>query len=365
MSRSYEGLAGLTAREHTPTKNFGAEVDVLDLADTRWHNFAAEQSQAQIFHHPAWTQLMADCYGYRPFVLAVRDADGHIRAGIPMVEVPGLLRGRRWVALPFSDYCAPLTCSPDAQSTLINSLIQAYEAGNAPPIELRCELPPHTAVKSHSEHVLHTLTLDPDSSSVAGRFHSTHRRNIKVAQTRGVRIERGNEREHVEAFYRLHLETRRRQGVPIQPWRFFDLLWSKLIANGLGFVLLAYKDDECLAGAVFLHWQRTLTYKYGASAADGLNLRPNNLLFWTAIQWGCENGYSLFDMGKTDLANTGLRAFKSGWGADEMPLVYSSLPPQSSSSVTDRLMPIMQSAIQHSPAWVCRVTGELVYRYFG
>ena len=97
--------------------------------------------------------------------------------------------------------------------------------------------------------------------------------------------------------------------------RFFDLLASGLIEQGLGFVLLAYKDDECLAAAVFLHWQRTLTYKYGASVADGLKLRPNNLLFWTAIRWGCENGYTVLNMGKTDLANTGLRGIQEWLGS--------------------------------------------------
>ena len=143
------------------------------------------------------------------------------------------------------------------------------------------------------------------------------------------------------------------------------MLGSALIEKGLGFVLLAYKDDECLAAAIFLHWHRTLTYKYGASAIDGLNLRPNNLLFWTAIRWGCENGYTLFDMGKTDLANTGLRAFKSGWGANEMPLTYSTLPAEPPRSMTGKLMPVMQTVICHSPAWVCRLAGELLYKHFG
>ena len=94
-------------------------------------------------------------------------------------------------------------------------------------------------------------------------------------------------------------------------------------------------------------------------------MRPNNLLLWTAIRWGCENGYVLFDMGRTDLDDTGLRAFKSGWGAREMPLAYSTLSPEPLQSVTGRLMPIMQTVIRNSPLWVCRATGELLYKHFG
>lgn len=341
------------------------EALFLDLSDSRWHALTATQPQHHIFHHPAWTNLLADCYGYRPFVIAVGDTDGNICAGLPMMEVASYLTGRRWVSLPFTDHCAPLYNDAESLSRLINGLTHLSKDQSTPKIELHSEFPQHPAIRQYSHQVLHILPLCPDSEEVASRFHSTHRRNIRVAQRRGVRIEWGSKREGLEAFYRLHLRTRRRQGIPIQPKRFFDLLGSHLIEKGLGFVLLAYKDDQCLAAAVFLHWNRTLTYKYGASASDGLNLRPNNLLFWTAIQWGCENGYTLFDMGKTDLDNTGLRAFKNGWGAKEVPLAYSTLSIEPIQSRTENLLPVMQIVIRNSPLWLCRAMGELLYKHFG
>ena len=254
---------------------------------------------------------------------------------------------------------------PKSLSYLIDHLVQKSQDHGTPKIELRCELPPQLGILSYSRQVLHSLPLCPDSHLVSARFHSTHRRNIGVAQKRGVRIEWGAKREHLEAFYQLHLRTRRRQGIPVQPWRFFDLLADGLIEKGLGFVLLAFKDDKCLAAGVFLHWQRTLTYKYGASDLEGLNFRPNNLLFWAAIRWGCENGYAVFDMGKTDLDNTGLRAFKSGWGAVEIPLYYSTLSTEPVQSKMTKLMPVMQMIIRNSPLFVGRALGELLYRHFG
>jgi len=232
-------------------------------------------------------------------------------------------------------------------------------------MELRCEFPHQPALRTHSRHVLHTIRLDVDSDAVFGRFQPMHRRNIRVAEKKGVRIERGNRRQDLEAFYRLHLETRRRQGVPIQPRRFFDLLGRDLLEQGLGSVLSAYKEEQCIAAAIFLHWHQTLIYKFGASATDGLSLRPNNLLFWTAIRWGCENGYTVFDMGRTDLANAGLRAFKSGWGAEETPLVYSSTSADAEQSISEKAMPAVQAVIRNSPLWVCRAAGEMLYKHFG
>lgn len=50
----------------------------------------------------------------------------------------------------------------------------------------------------------------------------------------------------------------------------------------------------------------TLIAKHVASREDRFKLRPNNLLFWEGICWGCKNGYTVFDMGRTDVENIGL-----------------------------------------------------------
>jgi CelD/BcsL family acetyltransferase involved in cellulose biosynthesis len=163
----------------------------------------------------------------------------------------------------------------------------------------------------------------------------------------------------------MQLETRHRKGIPVQPRKFFDLLGKHILAQGLGFILLAYKDDQCLAGGLFLHWQHTLTYKYAVSSSKGQQYRPNNLLSWTAMRWGCENGYTVFDLGRTELENEGLRRFKNGWGAEESPLPYSVLSAKSQDTGNDKLMSLMSTFIQKAPPWVCRVTGELLYRHFG
>lgn len=335
-----------------------------DVWDERWLGFAASMPQANIFHHPAWISLLSDCYGYRPFVIAVHNDGGETTAGLPMMEVNSLLTSRRWISLPFTDHCAPLYRDAGALGELIGGLVDLSHTVGTPRIELRGELPSHPAIQSYSPHVLHTIELSSDVETVADRIHSMHRRNIRIAERKGVRIELGRKPEHLRTFYDLHILTRRYHGVPVQPRKFFDLLGSRIIEQGLGFVLLAYKDDQCLAGAVFLHWRQTLTYKYGASSREGLSLRPNNLLFWTAIRWGCENGYRILDMGRTGIENTGLRDFKSRWGAEERPLIYSLLSAEPPKLTPRPLMQTAQTVIRKSPVWVGRMVGELLYKHF-
>jgi hypothetical protein len=76
-------------------------------------------------------------------------------------------------------------------------------------------------------------------------------------------------------------------------------------------------------------------------------------------------GYTVFDLGRTELENAGLQRLKKGWGAEEMPLTYSILSAQAPQAMTGKLMPIMQTFIRNSPLWVCRVAGELLYKHFG
>lgn len=334
-------------------------------SDPRWMSFLDANVDINIFYHPAWMQLMAETYGYHPFVLALADGDGRLVAGVPLMEVKSIINGRRWVSLPFSDYCRPLYKDESTLKVFTEQLLRLAENGKLAALDLRGAYPTFPSLHVYSNHVIHKLDLALDTTAVWGGIHTMHKRNIKVALASGVDVICAENNEHLDEFYHLHLLTRRKQGVPIQPWKFFKRLKTLLLDCGYGSLLLAYKNQQCIAGAIFLHWNDTFTYKYGASREDSLNYRPNNLIMWVAIQRACERGFRYFDMGRTDLENTGLRTFKSRWGAKEFPLFYSSLKTSSDYSKGGRLAHYMHLVIQNSPIWVCRLAGELLYRHVG
>jgi lipid II:glycine glycyltransferase (peptidoglycan interpeptide bridge formation enzyme) len=269
------------------------------------------------------------------------------------------------VSLPFSDYCNPLYRDDSARDELTRQLVRAFQASKLKKMEVRWSLSEQAEIQRVLQFVLHTIQLEPDPAQVSKRFKRTHLQNIHTAEERGVKVEFGDQLKHLKAFYDLQLETRKRHGVPAQPWKYFELLWKHIVKTGMGFVLLATKDDEYIAGMVYLGWGRTLIAKYAASREDHFNLRPNNLLFWEGIRWGCQNGFTVFDMGRTEVENTGLRNFKSRWGALEEPLYYSTIPSRPAPLGNSRLEHVMHTVIQHSPLWVCRFSGELLYRQFG
>ena len=336
----------------------------LDLMDARWLDFMQRQPDANIFHHPAWTRMLATCYGFRTFALTLCASNGDIRAGIPIAESNRLLSGRRWTALPFSDHCSPLANDAESARGLMQSIRALANTRGAPRVEVRWPEESESARQAPASFVLHTMRLDAGMENVAARVHHSHLRNVRIAQSHAVEIKRGIDRNAMEEFYNLHLKTRHKQGVPVQPKCYFQLLDELILQKGLGFILLAYHEQKCLAGAVFLHWNWTLTYKYGASDESGLSVRPNHLIFWNAIQWGCANGYSLLDFGRSDMDNPGLRTFKNRWGASETPLCYTEFPPVTHPHRSAGIFKnIVQTVIRNTPLEVCKLGGQLYYRY--
>ena len=118
-----------------------------------------------------------------------------------------------------------------------------------------------------------------------------------------------------------------------------------------------------MAAAVFFQWNGTVVYKFGASDPEFLRLRPNNLILWTAIRRACQEGAHEFDFGRTALENEGLRRFKSGWAATEIPLTYGVLADRAPAPTTDRARRALRPILQRSPAWAVRLAGEALYRY--
>jgi CelD/BcsL family acetyltransferase involved in cellulose biosynthesis len=163
-------------------------------------------------------------------------------------------------------------------------------------------------------------------------------------------------------FFGLHLRTRRRQGVPVQPRGFFSALWRRIIEPELGFVLLAYDGANAVAGAVFLAWNQTVVYKFGASQPEALGLRPNHLVFWEAIRWAAESGYRRFDFGRTDAGHTSLQEFKRRWGGEERQLLYA-VAGRAPRTEPRRSGQLLAPVIRHSPLWLCRFVGSALYRY--
>lgn len=329
--------------------------------DPDWLAFLASHPDATVFHHPAWSLVLRDSYGYRPSALVQTDACGAIEAGLPVVEIASFGR-RRFIALPFTDYCPPLATTPASQERFSANLVRWRAQATSGGFTVHGALSDASGISLVARAVRHVLALRASSETLWRTMSgSPVQRGIRKARSQGLEATVSRSHDDLAAFARLHLETRRRLGVPVQPKRFLDGLWEHVIQEGLGFIVLARRERRPLAGAIFLAWNGNLIYKFGASDSRYWELRPNNLVIWTAIDWACQNGFRQLDFGRSDVDNQGLRDFKSRWGAVETPLVYSYVAASPPRSTPRLVMRALAKVIQSSPPIVCRVLGELLY----
>lgn len=333
------------------------------LTDDRWQAFVARSENSTIFHHRDWLSMLRRQYRYPMLARCVVNPRGHIVAGLPFAYVASRLTGKRLVALPFSDLCpvASLGPDPDGADERLAVIVQREHERTGLDTEIRGPLAGiGTAGRSFYHHA---VALDEGLVTVTERFKKNPRRDVARAEREGIEVRHGTSVSDLDSFYQLHLSTRRRQGVPTQPLSFIRR-FAQLFDRGLGFVLLATFEGTPIAGAVYLQWGDTLTYKYGASSASFLKKRPNHAIFMESIRHGCEQGLRTLDFGRTDLDNDGLRSFKLGWGAAERELAYVKLSRRGQHS-GDGMPRIAKTIITRTPSLTGRLAGVALYRHFG
>jgi CelD/BcsL family acetyltransferase involved in cellulose biosynthesis len=337
-------------------------VQQLPITDARWLAFVRGRPDATPFHDPAWAALLGECYDMPVCALALVDESGAVRAGMPVAAAPRLLgRSRRLVSLPFTDAIVPLVGASDV-ATFVQAADTYRQAREFTRIELRGELA--GAEPAAGSAVIHSLSLTSDPEELLRRFSKGKRRDIRASERSDLRVRRAErETDVTETFYRLHVDTRRRHGVPVQPKRFFRLLWHQLLERGLGFSLIAEQGGEPVASAIFLIGGGQVVYKYAASDAARRSQLPNDLLIWNAIKQSCRDGLTMMDFGRSELTAVGLRAFKSRWGTVESPLTYSTIGAPATPSHRAGEAGVLAGVLRRSPRLVTRVAGEVLYRY--
>lgn len=335
-------------------------LDPLD--DPRWADLVAAHPGASVFHTPGWLGALRRTYGYRPVVFTTSPPGEALTGGWPFCEVRGPL-GRRLVSLPFSDHCDPLVGGPADLEDLATHVAgrRARRVESRP----RTVLLPET-MAACAEYVLHTLDLSSSLERVFGGFHpSCMQRVVRRAERDGLEYRRGRGDHYLPEFYRLLTMTRRRHGVPPPSMRWFRNLAACLGDDAVS-VHVAARGGEAVAAILTLRFRSTLVYKYGGSDARLHRLGGMPFLFWRAIEWAKGEGCDTLDLGRSDLAQPGLIAFKDHLGASRSTMTYCRYPaPRSVPSGAGWPSRLAHGVFARLPDPALVLAGRILYRHFG
>jgi hypothetical protein len=343
-----------------------AIVNPLDLAS--WDaELAASFPTASPFFQSAWARVLVSTYGYVPHFIVKREA-GRMRAVLPLMEVRSWLTGVRGVSLPFTDDCEALAVDRQDVDPLYERALEWGRDRKWNYLEVRGTRPNDPQAVPSLSFLEHTLTLDAEPAHLLPRFESSVRRAIRKAEADGVTVEMTPSLDGVRAFYRLLGQTRRRHGLPPQPFEFFRQIHQNILAPGRGMTVLARWRDQTIAGAIFFRQGNRALYKFGASDDSQQQLRGNNAVMWKAIEHLARTGCTQLDFGRTSLTNEGLRRFKRSWGTTERTLDYFRYDLRNRRFVTtpDQAAGGLHTRVFRAlPLGISRLFGALTYKHLG
>ncbi len=211
----------------------------------------------------------------------------------------------------------------------------------------------------------HKLDLRPRLDEIFSNFHrDCVQRKIERAKREGVTCDEGTSRWLIEKFYQLLLTTRSRQGLPVQPVNWFRNLIA--CVGDKAKIRVASESGRPIASILTLRHKQVLVYKYGSSDRRFSNLGGTQLLLWNAIKEAKSDGLSEFDLGRSDLRNLGLLAFKDRWGATRTTLTYFRYPPDNSSPMLGGMQANIGKYVwSHVPGSVLAAAGKVLYKHMG
>jgi hypothetical protein len=335
------------------------------LQHSDWDALATSLPNFSFFYSAAWAKVLVETYGYTPNYFAAKKTND-IHSLLPLMEVDSWLTGRRGIALPFTDDCEPLCSDGDSFKNLFQNAIEFGKMRGWKYLECRGGRKFFERVPASLSFYGHSLELASNKNQQFDRLGSSVRRAIRKAENDGVTVEISQSLKAMKVFYHLHCKTRKKHGLPPQPFFFFSNIYKHILAQNSGIVVVASWQKMPIAASVFFHLGDRAIYKFGASDKKFQHLRGSNLAMWEAIQLYLQKGVKKLHLGRTSMANEGLRRFKLGWGASEEIIEYFKYDFRGKNFVTgnDEVFGWHNRVFQSLPGFVSWLTGKALYRHW-
>lgn len=296
-----------------------AYIDPVE--DQRWDAFVGSHPSGLISHLSGWKQVLERSFphikGYFPVIR--NPVTGEIRAGLPLYLVHSPFMGNRLVSTPFATLCTPLATSERDIRELFSAAIDLAGRCSARRTEIRtvesiglAEDPRYEKVDFYKHHF---IFLDEPVDRLLQRFHRTSvRQVVKRCEKNGLELNTDGEHEDLLGFYESYIKLRKRLGLPPQPFRFFENLWRVFAPSGRFRLYQARYQGKSVGRLIVFAFKDRVSAEFIAIDQEYGHLYPSHFLYWQAIKDSCEQGFKIFDFGRTSPNNAGLMAFKQRWG---------------------------------------------------
>jgi len=292
------------------------KVEEVSLDEATWDAYVIGHARASGYHLMAWRRVIERVFGHRTFYLAARDEQGQIRGVLPLVCLSSRLFGRFLVSLPFVNYGGVLADDAASQRALLERAIDLAKELKVDHVELRHEQVTGLQWPDKQHKVSMRIQLSEEFDALWKTFPAKLRSQIRRAEKEGMTFRLGRD-DALEDFYAVFSRNMRDLGTPVYGKTFFaEILESFPESSRIGVVYL--KDQPVAAGFLY-GFRRVLEIPWASSDRRYNRLAPNMLLYSSVLKYGCEQGFRVFDFGRSTPGG-GTYSFKEQWGAEPVQL---------------------------------------------
>jgi len=292
----------------------GIERDCTDR--TVWDAYVLSKPAAFNYHRYVWRDVIENSFGHQCHYLAAKDNGGGVVGILPLVYMQSRLFGRFLVSQPFFNYGGVLCDHRKIGDALLDEAAVLRNELGADYVELRHTDPWPGDLPAKQHKVSMALELTGNADAHWQGFNTKLRNQIRKALKSGLSATIGG-KELLADFYTVFVRNMRDLGTPVYPQKFFAEVLSAF--SGDGRVIAVYLEGKPVAAGVTVRFRDTLEIPWASSIRDYNPLCPNNLLYWTALQYALEIGCKRFDFGRSTRGE-GTYRFKEQWGAKPLQL---------------------------------------------
>jgi FemAB-related protein (PEP-CTERM system-associated) len=193
----------------------------------------------------------------------------------------------------------------------MQAAIDRAQALRARYIELRHEEMCAIEIPLSHRKVSMRLELPSKFEDLWMQFPSKLRSQIRRAQREEMTVRIGGI-ECVDDFYEVFARCMRDLGTPVYAKRFFQTICKHFVKEAR--ICIVSANNRPLAAGLLYGFRSILEIPWAASDKRFSRLAPNMLLYSSVLQYACQQGFRVFDFGRSS-PNSGTYRFKQQWGA--------------------------------------------------
>jgi len=293
------------------------------------------------YHLYAWRQVVEKAFGHPCHYWLARDPAGQVRGVLPVMQQRSRLFGNFAVSLPFVTGGGCLADDDRIRRALITTLCRRARELELEHVELRASGVPGTGRAddrakpgpaeeagadegkgpgdpahgpgnwlARTDKVAMQLDLPGSVDQLWRGFSTKLRTKVRRSMRGPVTVEFGGDNLLPE-FYRVFARNMRDLGTPVYGRVLFREILQRLPDTHTAVVRL--RGQAVAAGLLVGHGPR-LEIPWASSLREHGRLGVNMLLYWRCLQFAVEQGYRVFDFGRSS-PDSGTYHFKLQWGA--------------------------------------------------